>query len=142
MSIITVCNFSPFYSVSFIHLNGITVNKNVAKKEHPEALRPFVPEISEFIKYNHFNILFPLLRYVFPGNRKTGSSLGSFDRLLAVGLELPEDTFVKQHGFDAEGETWGVHHSAFPCQFDSDFSVSPIHEIVSNDLYVTILFQC
>lgn len=27
-------------------------------------------------------------------------------RLVALGLELPEDTFVNIHGFDAEGDTW------------------------------------
>lgn len=26
-------------------------------------------------------------------------------RLLAIGLELPEDTFVEQFGFDAESDT-------------------------------------
>lgn len=72
------------------------INKNVAQKGHPEALRPFLPEISEFMKYNHFNILYPLLR------------------LLAVGLELPEDTFVKQHGFDVKGETWARFMKYYP----------------------------
>ena len=29
-------------------------------------------------------------------------------RLLARGMELPEDTFVNTHNFDASGETWGT----------------------------------
>lgn len=28
-------------------------------------------------------------------------------RLLALGLELPEETFVNMHGLDAVGETYG-----------------------------------
>ena len=28
-------------------------------------------------------------------------------RLLAIGLEIPEETFVRDHGFEAEGETYG-----------------------------------
>ncbi|KAF5369675.1 hypothetical protein D9615_010239 [Tricholomella constricta] len=64
------------------------LNPDVTTKEHPEALRPFLPEISDFARHNHFNVLLPLLR------------------LLALGLELPEDTFVEQHKFDAPSETW------------------------------------
>ena len=30
------------------------------------------------------------------------------DRLLALGLEVPEDTFVNIHGFHAKGETYGM----------------------------------
>ena len=29
-------------------------------------------------------------------------------RLLALGMELPEDMFVNIHGFDAKGETYGT----------------------------------
>ena len=35
--------------------------------------------------------------------------------MLAIGLELPEETFVNQHNFDAQGETYGTcPHSAIP----------------------------
>ena len=40
------------------------VNKQVHNKEHPEALRPLMPEIEAFAKHNHFNVLHPVLRYV------------------------------------------------------------------------------
>ncbi|KAF5379541.1 hypothetical protein D9615_006661 [Tricholomella constricta] len=63
-----------------------SVNLDVTMKEHPEALRPFLPEISDFAQHNQINVLFPLLR------------------LLALGLELPEDTFVKQHRIDSSKE--------------------------------------
>ncbi|KAF8888034.1 hypothetical protein BD779DRAFT_474689 [Infundibulicybe gibba] len=68
-------------------LEDYNISLDVTKKQHPVELRPFLPEISEFAKHNHFNVLFPLLR------------------LLALGLELPEETFVKQHDFNAPTET-------------------------------------
>ncbi|KAF7793433.1 hypothetical protein EIP86_004545 [Pleurotus ostreatoroseus] len=64
------------------------INKDITAKDHPDALKPFLPEIDEFIRYNHFNILHPLLR------------------LLALGLEIPENAFVDRFGFEAKGETW------------------------------------
>ncbi|TBU57579.1 Clavaminate synthase-like protein [Dichomitus squalens] len=58
------------------------------EQHHPKALQPFLPEIHAFMKHNHFNVLHPVLR------------------LLALGLELPEETFVSQHQFEAEGMTF------------------------------------
>ncbi|KAJ6567448.1 hypothetical protein B0H10DRAFT_2111793 [Mycena sp. CBHHK59/15] len=63
------------------------INRNVHKREHPQALRPYLQEVQAFAQHNHFNILRPILR------------------LLSLGLELPEDTLVKQHRFEAAGET-------------------------------------
>ncbi|KAF9486256.1 Clavaminate synthase-like protein [Pholiota conissans] len=63
------------------------INHDVTRREHPEALRPFIPEIKEFARHNHEDILHPILR------------------LLAIGLELPEDTLVKFHNHSAVGET-------------------------------------
>ncbi|KAI0649640.1 Clavaminate synthase-like protein [Trametes meyenii] len=55
---------------------------------HPKALQPFLPELRTFTEYNHNKILHPILR------------------ILARGLELPEETFVKMHGFDDKSETY------------------------------------
>ncbi|THU97633.1 Clavaminate synthase-like protein [Dendrothele bispora CBS 962.96] len=63
------------------------INHQVDRRPHPEAVRPYLKEIQDFAYHNHHNILFPVLR------------------LLAAGLELPEDTFVKQHLWDAAGES-------------------------------------
>ncbi|KAF7986013.1 hypothetical protein HWV62_41348 [Athelia sp. TMB] len=65
-------------------------NRNISIQEHPRPLRPFIPELEEFARHNHFNVLHPILR------------------LLALGLELPEDTLVEKHNFDAKGETSGA----------------------------------
>ncbi|TFY69355.1 hypothetical protein EVJ58_g450 [Rhodofomes roseus] len=64
------------------------INRDVTKRQHPQALRPFLPEITEFARFCHLKILHPVLR------------------LLATCLELPEETFVNQFQFDAEGDTW------------------------------------
>jgi isopenicillin N synthase-like dioxygenase len=64
------------------------VHRDVTKREHPEALRPFLPEIQAFARHNHEQVLHPILR------------------LLAIGMELPEDAFVNLHGFSAEGDTF------------------------------------
>ncbi|EPT03279.1 hypothetical protein FOMPIDRAFT_90926 [Fomitopsis schrenkii] len=69
-------------------IESYNINKDVTKRQHPKALQPFLPEIGEFAKFCHFNILHPVLR------------------LLAIRLELPEDAFVNQFQFDAEGDTF------------------------------------
>ncbi|KAH9934556.1 Clavaminate synthase-like protein [Epithele typhae] len=56
-------------------------------QEYPKALHPLLPEIRAFCEHNHYKILHPILR------------------LLARGMELPEDTFVNMHNFEALGET-------------------------------------
>ncbi|KAG2362912.1 hypothetical protein BDR07DRAFT_1450951 [Suillus spraguei] len=63
------------------------INLNVTKRPHPTPIRPFLPELDEFARHNHFNILHPILR------------------LIALSLELPEETLVEKHNFDRAGET-------------------------------------
>ena len=41
---------------------AVPVNRNVTKRPHPQALRPFLPELDAFARHNHFNILHPILR--------------------------------------------------------------------------------
>jgi len=55
--------------------------------EHPNVLRPFLPELDVFSRFCHFQVLYQILR------------------LLALGLDLPEDTFLDLHGFDEDNET-------------------------------------
>lgn len=40
-----------------------SVNRIVTKREHPEPLRPFLPEIDAFARYNHEHVLHPILRW-------------------------------------------------------------------------------
>jgi len=39
-----------------------SVNRDVRKRQHPEPLRPFLPEIEAFARHNHENVLHPILR--------------------------------------------------------------------------------
>ena len=39
-----------------------SVNRIVTKREHPEPLRPFLPEIDAFARHNHHHVLHPILR--------------------------------------------------------------------------------
>ncbi|KAI8989246.1 Clavaminate synthase-like protein [Trametes punicea] len=64
------------------------MHRAILNQDHPKALKPFLPEVRAFAEYNHFNILHPILR------------------LLALGMELPEETFVDMHGYDHKGEGW------------------------------------
>ncbi|KAG2049675.1 Clavaminate synthase-like protein [Suillus hirtellus] len=79
-------------------LEQYCINRDVNKRKHPEALVPLLPEIQEFSKHNYFNVLNPILR------------------LIARSLELPEDTLLSKHVFDAVGETAGeyIHFRHYP----------------------------
>ncbi|KZT08207.1 Clavaminate synthase-like protein [Laetiporus sulphureus 93-53] len=68
-------------------LEQYNIDRDVTRDEHPRALQPFLPELDAFNKFCHHSVLEPILR------------------LLALGLELAEDTFVNIHGFDANNET-------------------------------------
>ena len=56
-------------------------------------------------------------------------------RIFALGLELPEETLVNLHGFDAVGESYGTYEAIY-CLYTvsiltSYFGLlSPFHEIV------------
>ncbi|KAF9238969.1 Clavaminate synthase-like protein [Melanogaster broomeanus] len=71
------------------------INRDVTKRGHPEVVRPFLPEIREFARFNHLNILHPILR------------------LIALSLELPEDALVNIHNDNAVGET----HDFLNCSY-------------------------
>ncbi|KAF5344172.1 hypothetical protein D9757_014997 [Collybiopsis confluens] len=69
-------------------VENYNVNHDVNRRAHPEALRPLLPEISQFAHHSHNDVLYPILR------------------LMALGLELPEDTLLNMHGWDSESETY------------------------------------
>ncbi|RDB17179.1 hypothetical protein Hypma_001824 [Hypsizygus marmoreus] len=63
------------------------MNRHLYDRAHPQALRPFLPVIEDFALHNHHNIVHPILR------------------LLALGLELPEEALVEKHNFASQGHT-------------------------------------
>ncbi|KAG6872988.1 hypothetical protein C0995_004364, partial [Termitomyces sp. Mi166 len=83
-------------------LEHYNINRDITKRGHPQPLRPFLPEISQFARHNHTNVLHPILR------------------LLALGLELPEETLVNIHGFDAVGETYVRFMKYYPRSEDEE----------------------
>ncbi|KAI0943091.1 hypothetical protein AcV7_002331 [Taiwanofungus camphoratus] len=78
------------------------VNRNVMKQQHPEMLQPLLPEVEAFARFCHFNVLFPILR------------------LFAIGMELPEDTFVNVHGFSSAGESSARFMKYYPRSDDEE----------------------
>jgi len=64
------------------------INRNVERKPHPEAIQPFIPEIQEFVRHNHIDVLYEI------------------QRLLALGLELPEDTLVNLHSYEDKNNAY------------------------------------
>ncbi|OCH86737.1 Clavaminate synthase-like protein [Obba rivulosa] len=98
--------------------------RDVTKKQHPKALAPLLPEIDAFARLNHFEILHTLLR------------------LFALGMELPEDTFVKEHNFDAPGDSWVRFMKYFPRSEDDEAKTKNVWLKGHTDLgSVTILWS-
>ncbi|CCM06830.1 uncharacterized protein FIBRA_09133 [Fibroporia radiculosa] len=73
-------------------LEHYNINHDITRKQHPEVLRPLLPEIEAFITFNHVEILHKLLR------------------LYAIGLEIPEDTFINQHNYSAPSYSIDFHY--------------------------------
>ncbi|KAG6329371.1 hypothetical protein ID866_9718 [Astraeus odoratus] len=61
----------------------LNIDRHVDKQGHPEALRPLLPEIKEFSRFNHDNVL-----------------------LIALSLELHEDALVNIHKCNNLGEAF------------------------------------
>ncbi|OAX38740.1 Clavaminate synthase-like protein [Rhizopogon vinicolor AM-OR11-026] len=64
------------------HIEQYSYNRGVDMPEHPEALFPLLPEVDKLYNFSHFNVVYTILR------------------LIARGLELPEDTLVNKHNWD------------------------------------------
>ncbi|KAF9264431.1 Clavaminate synthase-like protein [Marasmius fiardii PR-910] len=100
------------------------LNRDITKREHPTALRSFLPEIQEFAKNNHYKVLHPILR------------------LLALGLDLPENTFVDMHGFDSVGETYVRFMKYFPRTEEDEVKSSGVWLKGHTDIgSITILYS-
>ncbi|KAJ7672406.1 hypothetical protein DFH06DRAFT_1036658 [Mycena polygramma] len=89
-------------------LEHYNINPDVTKRQHPEAVRPFLPEIDAFARHCHFNVLHPVLK------------------LLALGLELPENTLVDMHGFTAPGETFIRFMKYYPRSQDDELKTKNV----------------
>ncbi|KAL0572717.1 hypothetical protein V5O48_009252 [Marasmius crinis-equi] len=87
-------SFQGYKFRQYFHIQGgvgdqvemYNINRDVTRRSHPEAIRPYIPEIDAFVRHNHFNVANTILR------------------LLALGLELPEETFLEMHDFSKVSE--------------------------------------
>ncbi|KAJ8083105.1 hypothetical protein PM082_008974 [Marasmius tenuissimus] len=69
-------------------IESYNINRDVTRRTHPEVLQPLIPEIDAFAKHNHFDVANQILR------------------LLATGLEIPEETFVDMHDLSKVSESF------------------------------------
>ncbi|KAH9944884.1 Clavaminate synthase-like protein [Amylocystis lapponica] len=92
------------------HVNGgvydqieqYNINHDIMLREHPTALRPFLPEIEAFTSLCHTQVLHPILR------------------LLALGMELPEESFVNVHNYARAGAASARFMKYFPRTDDEE----------------------
>lgn len=62
--------------------------RDVSLREHPTALRPFLPEIQDFIEFTHKKVM------------------NEVESLLSLGLELPENTLPDLHPYDESNHSF------------------------------------
>ncbi|KAH9994749.1 Clavaminate synthase-like protein [Russula vinacea] len=58
------------------------IPRDASRREHPNVLRPFLPEVQRIIEFTHRDVL------------------NEVQKLLSLGLELPENTLPDLHPFD------------------------------------------
>ncbi|KZT29993.1 Clavaminate synthase-like protein [Neolentinus lepideus HHB14362 ss-1] len=68
-------------------IEHFSINQDVYRQPLPPTLRPFLPEIEDFAKHCHVNVVHTVLR------------------LLALGLEMPEDALISLLRYNAPGES-------------------------------------
>ncbi|KAJ7620240.1 Clavaminate synthase-like protein [Roridomyces roridus] len=105
-------------------VENYSIHRDVTKREHPKALRPLLPEIDAFAQHTHFNVLHPILR------------------LLALGLELPEEEFVKLHGFSAKGAAYVRFMKYYPRSVDDELKTNNVWLKGHTDMgTITVLYS-
>lgn len=105
-------------------MENYNVHRDTTKRGHPQALHPFLPEISEFARYIHLNVLHPTLR------------------LLALGLKLPEETLVDCHGYESVSETYVRFMKYYPRSEEEESKTRKVWLKGHTDFgTVTILFS-
>lgn len=62
--ILQQCVSRPFEAADVARVSQFTfvVHHDVTRRGHPEALRPFIPEIDQFARHSHLHILDRILR--------------------------------------------------------------------------------
>ncbi|KAF8183042.1 hypothetical protein K438DRAFT_2020749 [Mycena galopus ATCC 62051] len=105
-------------------LEHYSIHRDVTIRQHPEALRPFLSDIEAFARHTHLNILYPILR------------------LLALGLELPENVLVDLHGFSSVSETYVRFMKYYPRSQDDELKTKNVWLKGHTDIgSITVLYS-
>ncbi|KAJ7677955.1 hypothetical protein DFH06DRAFT_563295 [Mycena polygramma] len=105
-------------------LEHYNINFDVTKRQHPEAIRPFLTEIGAFARHCHFDVVHPILR------------------LLALGLELPEDALVDIHRFSSAADTFIRFMKYYPRSQDEELKTKNVWLKGHTDLNtITVLYS-
>ncbi|KAF8830279.1 hypothetical protein HHX47_DHR2000528 [Lentinula edodes] len=100
------------------------IHRDVSSRAHPEALRPLLPEIDQFARHSHINVLGPILR------------------LMALGLELPEETLLDMHRWDGDSETYLRYMKYFPRSAEDEQKTKNVWLKGHNDIgTITLLYS-
>ncbi|KZT63267.1 Clavaminate synthase-like protein [Daedalea quercina L-15889] len=84
------------------------MDHDIYKDEHPKPLRPFLSEIDAFSRHCHYHIVHNILR------------------LLAIGLELPEETLMNVHQFSERNESAVRFMKYFPRTDDEEIKTDGV----------------
>ncbi|KAF5388847.1 hypothetical protein D9757_005664 [Collybiopsis confluens] len=128
-------------------VENYNIHRDVNRRAHPEILRPLLPEISLFARHSHENILYPILRYLgicAQVGRVDAKRISSYHprRLMALGLELPEDTLLNMHRWDSESEQYVRFMKYFPRSADNEEKTGQIWLKGHTDIgTITILYS-
>ncbi|KAI0064020.1 Clavaminate synthase-like protein [Artomyces pyxidatus] len=63
--------------------------RELTQREHPTVLRPYLPEVQKYVEFTHVDIL------------------NQVQKLLSLGLELPENTLTDMHPYDETNFSFG-----------------------------------
>ncbi|KAF8961432.1 Clavaminate synthase-like protein [Flammula alnicola] len=101
-------------------LEHYNLNRDITKRQHPEPLRPFLPEIEAFARHNHEDVR------TLPDACSHTLIMDVLCRLLALGLELPEETLVNLHGYSSVGETYVRFMKYYPRTKDEELKTKNV----------------
>ncbi|KAI0303680.1 Clavaminate synthase-like protein [Multifurca ochricompacta] len=80
--------FMGYKPLQFWHISNGVKDRIEHYNFNRNAVRPLLPEIQEFIRHNHIQVVHEI------------------ERLLALGLELPEETLVDIHNFEDKNNAY------------------------------------
>lgn len=61
---VSMKSLTDYVRLMYLTFIAAPVNRKVYNREHPTFLRPYLKELEDFAKHNHFNVVFPILRCV------------------------------------------------------------------------------